>query len=125
MVETISTDKAPAAIGPYAQAVTVGQFVFTSGQIPLRPDGTFVDGAIEDQIAQVLANLDEVLKAANCNRTDVVKATIFMTNLSDFDKVNKAYGEFFGEHRPARSTVQVAGLPKGAQVEIELVAVQG
>jgi 2-iminobutanoate/2-iminopropanoate deaminase len=124
MIESIATNKAPAAIGPYAQAVTAGQFVYTSGQIPLRPDGSFVDGAIEDQVAQVLTNLDAVLEAAGCQRSDVVKATIFMTNLADFDKVNQAYGRFFGDHRPARSTVQVAGLPKGAQVEIELVALR-
>ncbi|KPV44645.1 RidA family protein [Alicyclobacillus ferrooxydans] len=123
-MEQISTNQAPAAIGPYAQAVKIGQFVYTSGQIPLTADGTFVEGSIEDQITQVLANLDAVLTAAGCGRSDVVKATIFMTNLADFDKVNQAYGTFFGDHRPARSTVQVAGLPRGAQVEIELVAYQ-
>lgn len=123
-MDQITTNQAPAAIGPYAQAVKIGQFVFTSGQIPLRPDGTFVEGAVEEQIEQVLANLDAVLTEAGCGRSDVVKATIFMTNLADFDKVNQAYGAFFGEHRPARSTVQVAGLPRGAEVEIELVAYQ-
>lgn len=124
-VKTISTTQAPAAIGPYAQAVEVGPFIFTSGQIPLRPDGSFVDGSISEQITQVLSNLDAVLKEADVKKDQVVKSTIFMTNLGDFDKVNEAYGAFFGTHRPARSTVQVAGLPKGAQVEIELVIYKG
>jgi len=124
-LKTITTSHAPAAIGPYAQAVEVGPFIYTSGQIPLRPDGSYVDGTIDDQITQVLANLDAVLKAAGVTREQIVKSTIFMTNLADFDKVNQAYGAFLGSHRPARSTVQVAGLPKGAQVEIELVVYKG
>lgn len=124
-MKTITTSHAPAAIGPYAQAVEVGPFIYTSGQIPLRPDGSYVDGTIDDQITQVLANLDAVLKAAGVTREQIVKSTIFMTNLADFDKVNQAYGAFLGSHRPARSTVQVAGLPKGAQVEIELVVYKG
>ena len=123
-MKTIATDKAPAAIGPYSQAVEAGNMVFTSGQIPLRADGTMVSGGIEEQATQVLANLDAVLTEAGVARSQVVKATIFMTNLDDFAKVNEAYGKFFGEHRPARSTVQVAALPRGAEVEIELVAVQ-
>lgn len=124
-MKTIATDKAPAAIGPYVQAVEVGPFVYTSGQIPLRPDGSFVEGSIEDQTAQVLENLDAVIEAAGAARNQVVKATIFMTNLADFATVNKFYGDFFGEHRPARSCVQVAALPKGSQVEIELVIYKG
>ncbi|MCL6454547.1 MAG: RidA family protein [Alicyclobacillus sp.] len=124
-MKTVETNQAPAAIGPYAQAVEVGPFIYTSGQIPLRPDGSFVDGTIEDQVQQVLANLDAVLRAAGASREQVVKSTIFMTNLADFEKVNQAYGAFFGAHRPARSTVQVAGLPRGAQVEIELVIYKG
>lgn len=123
-MRTISTEKAPAAIGPYAQAVEVGNLVFTSGQIPLRPDGTLVTGGIEEQVEQVLKNLDAVLTAAGVQRNQVAKATIFMTDLADFDKVNAAYGAFFGDHRPARSCVQVAALPKGVQVEIELIAVK-
>ncbi|MCL6633169.1 MAG: RidA family protein [Alicyclobacillus herbarius] len=123
-MRTISTEKAPAAIGPYAQAVEVGGFVYTSGQIPLRPDGTLVEGGAEEQVKQVLANLDAVLTAAGVRRTDVAKATIFLTDLADFDTVNAAYGAFFGDHRPARSCIQVAALPKGAKVEIELVAVK-
>ncbi len=124
-MKTISTNNAPAAIGPYAQAVATNGFLFTSGQIPLRPDGTFVDGDITAQIEQVLANLDAVLKEAGASRNQIVKATIFMTDLSQFDAVNQAYGAWLGDHRPARSTVQVAALPKGAQVEIELIVQQG
>ncbi|MBX5436591.1 MAG: RidA family protein [Alicyclobacillaceae bacterium] len=120
----VSTTAAPAAIGPYAQAVEASGFVFTSGQIPLRPDGTMVDGDIRQQVEQVLRNLDAVLAAAGLNRKHVVKATIFLTNLGDFQTVNEVYAAYFGEHRPARSTVQVAALPRGAAVEIEFVAVR-
>jgi 2-iminobutanoate/2-iminopropanoate deaminase len=121
-MKTIATTNAPAAIGPYAQAVDVGQFVFTSGQIPLRSDGTLIEGGVKEQVAQVLENLDAVLKEAGVTRNQVAKATIFMTDLGAFDIVNQAYGVYFGEHRPARSTVQVAALPKGVQVEIEFIA---
>jgi 2-iminobutanoate/2-iminopropanoate deaminase len=123
-VKTIATSNAPAAIGPYAQAVEVGQFVFTSGQIPLRPDGTMVGDTVSEQVAQVLENLDAVLEAAGVTRNQVAKATIFMTDLGAFNVVNEAYGAYFGDHRPARSTVQVAALPKGVQVEIEFIAVK-
>jgi len=124
-MKTIATVNAPAAIGPYAQAVEVGNILFTSGQIPLRPDGTFVEGSIQEQVKQVLENLSAVLSEAGMQRDQVVKATIFMTDLASFGEVNEAYGEFFGSHRPARSTVQVAALPRGSQVEIELIAVRG
>ncbi|MCL6516633.1 RidA family protein [Alicyclobacillus sp.] len=124
-MDLISTDRAPAAIGPYAQAVCAGPYVFTSGQIPLRPDGTFVDGSIDDQVQQVLANLDAILLAAGLTRRDVVKATIFLTDLVNFERVNQAYAAYFGDHRPARSTVQVAALPRGAMVEIEFTALRG
>ncbi|GGJ08774.1 endoribonuclease L-PSP [Alicyclobacillus cellulosilyticus] len=123
-MDIIATAKAPAAIGPYAQAVAAGPFVFTSGQIPLRPDGTMVEGDIRAQAEQVLHNLDAVLAAAGCRREDVVKATIFLTDLAAFATVNEVYAAYFGDHRPARSTVQVAALPRGAQVEIEFVAVR-
>jgi 2-iminobutanoate/2-iminopropanoate deaminase len=125
IMKTIATQAAPAAIGPYSQAVAVGPFVFTSGQIPLRADGTLVDGGIEAQIKQVLENLGAVLNEAGISRDQVCKTTIFMTDLADFGLVNEAYGAFFGDHKPARSTVQVAGLPKGVQIEIELVAYKG
>jgi|SRR5579875_3248063 len=125
MMKIIATENAPAAIGPYSQAIEMGPFVFTSGQIPLKADGTLVEGGIQEQVQQVLANLDAVLKEAGVAREQVIKATIFMVNLDDFGTVNQAYGDFFGSHRPARSTVQVAALPKGVQVEIELIAYKG
>ena len=118
----IATDAAPAAIGPYSQAVQTGDLVFTSGQIPLRSDGSLVEGGMEAQVQQVLINLDAVLQAAGVTRQQVVKATIFMTDLAAFGTVNEAYAAFFGDHRPARSTVQVAALPRGVAIEIELVA---
>jgi 2-iminobutanoate/2-iminopropanoate deaminase len=124
-MKIIATPHAPAAIGPYAQAVEVGPFVYTSGQIPLRADGTLVLGDIHEQVAQVLLNLDAVLTEAQVARNQVVKATIFMKDLQDFNAVNQAYGAFFGDHQPARSTVQVAGLPRDVAVEIELVAYKG
>jgi 2-iminobutanoate/2-iminopropanoate deaminase len=124
MMKAIATTNAPAAIGPYVQAVEVGQFVFTSGQIPLRADGTMVEGGVQEQVTQVLKNLDAVLQEAGVARNQVAKATIFVTDLGAFDIVNKAYGEYFGDHRPARSTVQVAALPRGVQVEIEFIAVK-
>ena len=122
-IEAHHTDDAPAAIGPYAQAVSVGGFLFTSGQIPLDPkSGEMVTGSFEAQARQVLANLRAVLASAGCELSDVVKATVYVVDLADFPKLNALYGEAMGSHRPARSTVQVAALPKGALVEIELVA---
>jgi 2-iminobutanoate/2-iminopropanoate deaminase len=123
MIEAHHTDGAPAAIGPYAQAVAAGGFLFTSGQIPLDPaTGDMVAGGFEAQARQVLANLRAVLAAADCTFADVVKATVYVIDLADFPKLNTLYGEAMGTHRPARSTVQVAALPKGALVEIDLVA---
>lgn len=121
----IQTTEAPAAIGPYSQAVAVGPFLYTSGQIPLTPSGDMVNGNVELQVQQVFANLDAVLRAADAKRNQVVKATIFMTDLGEFGVVNQACEKFFGDHKPARSTVQVAALPRGAQVEIELVVYTG
>ena len=123
MIQAHHTDKAPAAIGPYAQAVTAGGFLFTSGQIPLDPSsGEMVGGGFEAQARQVLANLKAVLDSAGCAFSDVVKATVYVSDLADFPKLNALYGEAMGGHRPARSTVQVAALPKGALVEIDLIA---
>jgi 2-iminobutanoate/2-iminopropanoate deaminase len=123
MLETHHTDGAPAAIGPYAQAVSVGGFLFTSGQIALDPaTGAMVEGGFEVQARQVLDNLCAVLAAAGCTFAEVVKATIYVVDLADFPALNAIYGEALGDHRPARSTVQVAALPKGARVEIDLVA---
>jgi 2-iminobutanoate/2-iminopropanoate deaminase len=117
------TDRAPAAIGPYAQAVSADGWLYTSGQIALDPaGGQLVAGGFEAQARQVLANLREVLTSAGCAFADVVKATIYVTDLADFPRINELYGEALGDHRPARSTVQVAALPKGALVEIDLVA---
>ncbi len=117
----IKTAGAPAAIGPYAQGVVVGDFLFTSGQICLRPDGSLADGDIIVQTMQVLANLGAVIKAAGAELTGVVKTTVFLKNLDDFARMNEVYGEFFGAHTPARSTVQVAKLPRDVLVEIEAI----
>jgi 2-iminobutanoate/2-iminopropanoate deaminase len=117
------SDGAPAAIGPYSQAVEVGGWVYTSGQIGLDPaTGELVEGGFDEQARRVLANLEAVLAASGCTFADVVKATVFVTDLADFATLNELYGEVMGSHRPARSTVQVAALPKGALVEIDLTA---
>ncbi len=124
----ISTPKAPAAIGPYSQAVRAGQFVFLSGQIPLDPQsGEMVGGDdVEAQATQVMRNLQAVLEASGAGFANVVKTTIFLTDLGDFARVNAIYGSYFdGITPPARATVQVAALPRGAKVEIELTAYLG
>lgn len=121
MMEFIETKKAPAAIGPYAQAVKVGNWLFTSGQIPLTPEGELVDGDIEAQTKQVLKNIQAVLDEAGARVDQVVKATIFLTDLGNFSLVNELYAEFFQSHTPARSCVEVSALPKGVQIEIELI----
>lgn len=119
----VQTDEAPAAIGPYSQAIRVGEFLFCSGQIPLDPiSGEIVPGGIKEQTTQVMNNLEGVLAAAGTGFQAVVKTTIFMVDLADFALVNEVYGRFFNDPAPARATVQVAALPKGALVEIELVA---
>ncbi|HEY6876744.1 MAG TPA: RidA family protein [Polyangiales bacterium] len=125
MRSVVATPDAPAAIGPYSQAVKAGNFVFLSGQIPLDPQsGQLIGGDdVEAQTSQVMKNLEAVLKAANSGFAQVVKATIFLTDLGDFAVVNKVYGAYFeGVLPPARATVQVAALPRGAKVEIELTA---
>ena len=122
-MNTISTSSAPAAIGPYSQGIVSNGFLFTSGQIPLVPETmTFVDGTIEEQTQRVLENLDAVLTAADTNWHRVVKTTVFMIDLADFGKMNAVYEQHLGDARPARSTVQVVALPRGAKIEIELVA---
>lgn len=122
-METIKTDSAPAAIGPYSQAIALDGLVFTSGQIPLDP-GTMelVDGGIDAQTRQVFRNLQAVLEAAGLTLCDVVKTTVFLQDMTDFGAMNKIYAECFGGHAPARSTVEVAKLPRGAKVEIECIA---
>jgi 2-iminobutanoate/2-iminopropanoate deaminase len=124
MKETISTSEAPGAIGPYSQAVRIGSFLFCSGQIPLDPkSGQIVPGDIAVQTRRVLDNIAAVLKAEDLSLDHVVKTTIFLTNLGDFQAVNEVYGSYFKQDPPARSTVQVAALPKGANVEIEVIAI--
>ena len=120
-MNVIQTSNAPAAIGPYAQAIAIGNLLFTSGQIPLRPDGTLNDGDITVQTTQVLANLKGVVEAAGATLNQVVKTTVFLKNLDDFAAMNNVYGEAFGTHTPARSTVQVAKLPRDVLVEIEAI----
>lgn len=124
--QLIFTSHAPAAIGPYSQAIRVGQWLYTSGQIPLNPaTGELVAGGIVEQTEQVMNNLAAVLEAAGLSFAQVVKTTIFLTDLGSFSQVNEVYARRFTDTPPARSTVQVAALPRGALVEIELVAVEG
>jgi 2-iminobutanoate/2-iminopropanoate deaminase len=123
MKEIISTSEAPGAIGPYSQAVRSGSFLFCSGQIPLDPkSGELVQGDIAAQTQRVLNNIAAILRAEGLSFDHVVKTTIFLTNLGDFQIVNKIYGSYFKQDPPARSTIQVAALPKGANVEIEVIA---
>jgi len=125
-MEFVKTDKAPKAVGPYSQAVVSGNFVFVSGQIPLDPEtGKMVDGDIEEKTRRVLKNVSAVLESVGLSLKNVVKVTVFVTDLSNFEKVNKVYSEFFGDHKPARSFVEVSALPKGAEIEIEVIAEKG
>lgn len=122
-MQTISTPKAPAAIGPYSQAKIVGNLLFTAGQIPLIPETMEMEtGSIEAQTMRVLANLDAVLEAAGTSWERVAKTTVFLADLGDFAAFNAVYEKHLGQAKPARSTVQVAALPRAAKVEIELVA---
>ena len=124
MKKIISTKEAPAAVGPYSQAVRVGSTIYCAGQIPLDPkSGQIVPGDIGAQTRRVLENIAAVLRAESLAFENIVKTTIFLTNLSDFQTVNEIYGSYFKEEPPARSTVQVPALPKGANVEIEVIAV--
>lgn len=121
--ETVFTNKAPEAIGPYSQAIKIGSLVFTSGQIPLDPvTGKLISDDIADQTSQVLKNLEEVLKAAGSSLHKVIKTTIFIQNMEEFGLVNEVYGRFFSENPPARSTVEVSRLPKDVKIEIEAIA---
>ena len=123
--EAIRTDAAPAAVGPYSQAIRAGQFVFTAGQIPLHPDGTPLEGDIQAQTRQVLNNLAAVLKAAGTGLDMVVKCTCFLADMNDFAAMNEVYSEYFEDTPPARSAVEVARLPKDVGIEIEAVALVG
>ncbi|HEY9500088.1 MAG TPA: RidA family protein [Pyrinomonadaceae bacterium] len=121
--ESIKTDQAPAAIGPYSQAIRAGDFVFVSGQIPTDPKtGEFVAGGISEQTKQVILNLEAVLKAAGTSLDKVVKTTVFLADMKEFGPMNEVYSTFFSAAPPARATVAAAGLPRDARVEIEAVA---
>lgn len=122
MRKIISTDQAPAAVGPYSQAIKVNGFVFTAGQLPLKPEtGTIVPGGIQAETQQALLNLKAVLEAAGSSPARVVKTTVFLKDMNDFPAMNQVYAKFFAENPPARSTIQVV-LPKGALIEIEAIA---
>jgi 2-iminobutanoate/2-iminopropanoate deaminase len=120
--QVISTASAPAAIGPYSQAIRVGSLVFVSGQIPLDERGQLVTGGIEDETRQVMQNLSAILAAGGTSLGHVVKTTVYLTDMNDFAAVNGVYGSFFPSDPPARATVAVAALPKGARIEIDVVA---
>ncbi len=123
-LKKITTDKAPSAIGPYSQGVIANGFIYTAGQIPLDPvAGKIVDGGIVEQTDRVMENLQEVLRAAGASWNDVIKTTVYLHDLSNFPTVNEVYGKWLGDARPARSTVQVTALPRGAMVEIDAIAV--
>lgn len=123
MAESISTENAPAAIGPYSQAVKTGGLIFVSGQIPVNPSDNSIPETIEDQARQSFLNLKNILEAAGISLSKVVKTTVFLKNMGDFAVVNQIYGEFFSKPYPARSCVEVAKLPKGVAVEAEAIAV--
>lgn len=124
MIKTVSTDKAPAAVGPYSQALEVNGFVFCSGQIGIDPKiGNLVDG-FENQARQVLSNLKAVLIEAGSDLNHVVKTTVYIKNMNDYPLFNKVYGEYFKDHKPARATVEVSRLPKDCLIEIEAIAVK-
>lgn len=125
-ITPIQTDHAPKAIGPYSQAVSYGNFVYTAGQIALDPVSMdIVPGGVTEQTEQVMKNLKAILSAAGTDLQHVLKTTVFLADMADFTAMNEVYARHFGEHRPARSTVAAAGLPRNVRVEIELVAVRG
>ncbi|MCJ8010014.1 RidA family protein [Lederbergia wuyishanensis] len=118
----VSTEKAPAAIGPYSQGIVVNNIFYSSGQIPLTPEGNIVSGGVVEQTHQVFQNLKAVLEEAGASLETVVKATVFIKNMDDFSTINEVYGEYFSQHKPARSCVEVARLPKDVLLEIEVIA---
>ncbi|WP_145437024.1 RidA family protein [Staphylococcus hominis] len=120
-MKTINTNKAPEALGPYSHAMVVNNLVFTSGQIPLDTEGNVVSSDVKEQTKQVLENLSVVLEEAGSDLNSVVKATIFISDMNEFQQINEVYGSYFNEHQPARSCVEVSRLPKDVKVEIELV----
>jgi len=123
---TISTDSAPRAIGPYSQGIAAAGLLFLSGQIPVDPGtGALIQKTMQEEVARVLENLKAVLEAGGSGLDRVVKTTVYLTSLKDFEAINEVYARYFGDNRPARSTVQVAALPKGARVEIDAIATLG
>lgn len=124
--EIVQTDQAPAAIGPYSQAVGAGPFLFVSGQLGMDPEtGELVSPDFELQARQALENIRQVILAAGCRLNNVTNVDVFLSNMSNFSKLNTIYGEFFGGHRPARAVVEVSGLPKGATLEIKCIVFRG
>jgi len=121
-MKIVNTKKAPAAIGPYVQGIVVNNLFYSSGQIPLTAEGSLIEGTIEEQTHQVFANLQAVLQEAGASLETVVKATVFLSDMNEFVPFNDVYGEYFSAHKPARSCVEVARLPKDVKVEIEVIA---
>ncbi len=121
-MKVVSTPNAPAAIGPYSQGIVVQSMFFSSGQIPLTVEGTIIEGGIKEQTHQVFKNLEAVLTEAGAAFDSVIKATVFIQSMNDFVEINEIYGQYFSDHKPARSCVEVARLPKDALVEIEVIA---
>lgn len=121
-MRVVSTNQAPAAIGPYSQGIIVNNLFYSSGQIPLTAEGTMIEGDVAAQTHQVFQNLQAVLEEAGASLETVVKATVFIKDMNDFGAINEVYGEYFHTHKPARSCVEVARLPKDAEVEIEVIA---
>ncbi|MEJ5166338.1 MAG: RidA family protein [Thermoanaerobaculia bacterium] len=119
----IETKDAPKAIGPYSQAVKVDRFLFLSGQLPIKPEtGELIRDNFKEEVLQVLNNIEAILKSLGCSRKDIVKTTVFLKDMNNFPEFNETYAEFFVQHKPARSTVEVARLPKDARIEIEAIA---
>lgn len=119
----IETKDAPKAIGPYSQAVKVDRFLFLSGQLPIKPEtGELIKDNFKEEVLQVLNNIEAILKSLGCSRKDIVKTTVFLKDMNNFPEFNETYAEFFGDHKPARSTVEVSRLPKDARIEIETIA---
>ncbi|OIJ20526.1 reactive intermediate/imine deaminase [Anaerobacillus alkalidiazotrophicus] len=121
-MKIVQTSAAPAAIGPYSQGVVVNNLFYSSGQIPLKPNGELVEGNVQEQTEQVLKNIDAVLKEAGATSETVVKTTVFIKDMNDFPLINEVYEKYFSNHKPARSCVEVARLPKDVLIEIEVIA---
>lgn len=122
-LDFISTNKAPAAVGPYSQGIKAANLIFTSGQLPMDPKtGQIIDGNIEEMTNQCLVNVEEILKEAGAGIKNIIKVNIYVTNIEDFPRINEAYAKFFGDHKPARALVEVSNLPKAGKIEIEVIA---